>query len=289
MDYFLNIDNTPYYQWQTELLIESFKEKKCSNDLFLALTNSTNTSFLNNNFTKNIFSHNRTYSFDDIGSKKGFPELNKFICLANCITKKLIKQPFFVLEPDVVLHNNIDMLFSKNYCEFIFAIDPFFTLESAEENVGPFWEWFNLEKDNLESNWVPLGECYAFNNIPDGFFYKVIKDAEKMALHQLLNQKNIWSRTVELSLAMNLSNNITNISCRGDYKIVAPVMFSSESYFISYKDGILPSFHKSMFKYNPPNYVSFGDPIKILSENTFSPNAKYISNLAKKSISSRKK
>ena len=287
MDYFVNVENTPYYQWQLELLIESFKKNEIEDKLFIAISTDERVK-INKDFYTNISSHKRIIFVKNVGEEKGFSSLNLPYSLHVAIEKDLISQPFTVIEPDMVLNHEIKME-ATDTADFLFDVDPFFTLENAEKNVGNFCEWFGKDREKIKKDWFPIGICYALNNFPKHFFYKVTKDAEKLALHQLLQGNKIWSNTVKLSLALNLADNLSKINARGTYDLVSQATSPSQFPFISYKQGMLPQFHKSMFSYPPPSYFSFGDPIETLSNIYYTPNIKFVSELASKSLENRKK
>lgn len=288
MDYFLSIENSQYYHWQAELLIESFKANACEDKLFMyVFSNNIPTSY-NKNFFDNITYHKRKEYLSNIGEQKGCVELNKIYSIVNSLATQRINQPFFVLEPDTVLRKEI---FNREedgfYSSFIFYVDPLFTIEEAEKNVGPFCEWLELDRDTFESGWLPIAESYMFNKIPIELFFSMMQDAEKMAVYQILEKGKVWGRTCDLAVAINIIKNISSILCRGDYQLSSPIDSGSDSYFVSYKDGYLPNFHKSMFKYGPPINLSFGDPISCLSELNFSPNSSYVAKIARSSIEKR--
>ena len=45
MNYFVNSENHPYYHWQLELLIESFKYNKCEESLLITVAENDNTKY----------------------------------------------------------------------------------------------------------------------------------------------------------------------------------------------------------------------------------------------------
>ena len=287
MDYLVNIENTPYYQWQIELLIESFNEKNVAGNLCVVLPVLNNNDVINKYFYRNIAKHNRKVQFYNLGEKKGCVLLNKIYALQLALSNNLISQPFALIEADLVLKNHVPLTSNSGFPEFSFSMDPFFTLDLAEESMGPFWSWFGKDRSDIQTKWLSIGECYAFNGFPPYFFYKVVADAEELALRQMLEGKKVWEHTVKIAFILNIIDNFQNIRCQGDYGIVMPLMSSGETSFISYKTGFLPSFHKNMFQYVGNLSVSLGDPIEVLSQIHSSPNAEYVSHIAAQSISKR--
>ena len=59
--------------------------------------------------------------------------------------------------------------------------------------------------------------------------------------------------------------------------------------FIDYEHGVPPDFNKSMFTFPPPKYISFGDPIEVISQCISTPNAHTMAKVAQKILAKRKK
>ena len=290
MDYFLSVPDLPYYHWQLDLLIESFQIKNCEDKLSVCIYNAQESSRVgyNEDFLKNISSHERKVYTSNVGDKRGCCEINKLYNLLNFLNANKIKQPLMVIEPYNVLRKEYDLsIADASIPSFIFSVDPFFTLEEVEKNVGPFYSWFGLEKSIFESSWIPIGDIYIFNKVPTNFFFDTVRIAEKLALHQMLANNSVWKRTSDLAVSINALLNASSILCKGDCNIFSPMNSDFDSSFISYKDGYPPNFHKSMFSFKPPFGLSFGDPIKVLSGINYSPNSSYISNVARRSVARR--
>jgi len=285
MEYLVSAENTPYQQWQLELLIESFKYHNCEKDLLVCLAESDTP--IHSLFWRNIASHERIQAHENIGKVRGYKELNALYDLSWAVQNKWITQPFTYIPTDVVLKNKLNIPLQSEFSEIVFSPSPFFTLESAEEAVGPFWEVTNKKKADYETSWVPLGPIMIFNKIPEELFERAIVLAEKLALNQLLRKQPIWEHTTTLAWAMNLSDFVGQIMLRGDYTLTMTMLDSSNSPFVHYKHGLPPVFNKTMFQYTAPDFVSFGDPFEILAENFSTESAHFISELAKRSLAAR--
>lgn len=280
MEYFVTCENHPYYSWQLELLIESFKNIGCQNDLLISLSH-TDASM---NYGSNLIAHNRINGFENIGVRRGCNQLNKIYNLLWSLQAGHIKQPLVYMQPDMVLRNPVVVEFVNLYPEFLFYPDPFFTFEQAEKEIGPFSKWLNK---NYKLQWIPISDFFIINKIPIELFVFIINRAELLAMHQLMENRPIHKNTVRAAFATSFSEYIENIFCRGDYSLVSQILDGINSPVISYEKGLLPDFHKLMFSYQAPAYISFGDPIKILSELYPTPNALYISKIATKKLQNR--
>ena len=284
MDYLVSVENTPYYHWQLELLIESFKRHSCEDNLLICLAASDASA--NPMFWKNLPEHKRIQGHENIGKIRGFGPLNNLYSIMWANQFDWIKQPFASIPPDVVLYKPLTIYFS-DYPEIIFSPSPFFTVDAAEDAVGPFWELSQKEKAFYEQSWIPMGSITLFNNIPAYIFERTTILAEKLALYQLLDGREIWEHTDKLAWAMNLADFIGQIKFTGDYSLSMTMLNEGDSPFIHYEHGLPPVFNKTMFQYSPPNFVSFGDPYAILAENSPTQSAHFISQLAQTLLDAR--
>jgi hypothetical protein len=69
-----------------------------------------------------------------------------------------------------------------------------------------------------------------------------------------------------------------------DYNLAKSMLEYYETSFIHYEHGMPPVFNKSMFRYDPPDYISFGDPYEAILENPSTPSAYLMSELVKNII-----
>lgn len=282
MEYFVTSEDHPYYSWQLEILIESFKQVGCQDELLIVLSqfNAPPSS------GPNLVLHKRLTGFENIGRRRGFEPLNQIYNLLWCLQAGLIKQPLVYLQPDMVLRSPVTVDFSNQYPEFVFQPDPFFTLEKVEKEIGPVSKWLNKDY-NLQ--WIPVSNFFVVNRIPIEFFELIVKRAELLATRQLMEGKQISKYTMLTAIATTFADHIENIFCRGDYSFVSPILDGTTTPIISYEQGILPEFHKSMFPYSAPAFVSFGNPLEILANLYPTPNAYYVSMLANKICNSSSK
>lgn len=286
MEYFVSTENTAYYHWQMELLIESFKKNNCTENLLVAVAESSEP--LQPHFCRNVYSHKRIYGHQNIGVIRGFKPLNEIYSLLWAQQCSLIKQPFAVMSTDMVLRSQLDIPFANDeYPEIVFAPNPFFTVDFVENNLGPFWEWNYKTREEVDSDWIPFGALTVFNNVPIQVFERVVMLAEICCLKQLIDGKEIWPQTVKLAWALALNDFIGQIRMRGDYTLTDTMLGSSNAALIHYEHGLPPVFNKTQFTYQPPNYVAFGDPFAILSEHAPTPNAHYMSMIAETCLNAR--
>ena len=285
MDYLVSSENTPFFQWQLELLIESFKSNNCEKELLVCLNESNQ--LMHPFYCRNINSHERLINFQNIGKSKGFVGLNHLYNISWAIQNNRIQQPFAFIPTDVVLKNKVNDHFLASYPQIVFTPDPFFTFEIAEKEAGNFWEALDKNKLDYEEKWIPLGPVIFFNNLPIEWFDRSIAIAEKLVLQQILKKQPVWKHTTTLAMIINMIDFIGKISFYGDYELTMNMLQDYNCPFIHYEHGLPPVFNKHMFPFENPHYASLGDPFEILKENAPTRNCHFISELAKISIDKR--
>lgn len=284
MEYFTSIENTPYYQWQIELLIESFKKHNLNDNLLIALAESD--TLIQPFFFNNLFKHKRILGHENIGKKRGFDKLNILYSLMWAVTSKKISQPFAFIKPDILLQNKIEIKFDS-YPQILFSPNSFFSFKESEKQVGEFYLWFDKDKDYYNKNWVPIGNIIIWNQIPEDFFTRLINITEILCVKQIEKNNCIWEKTIELAIVINIADHFGKLSLIGDYSLEDNMLGDGKAKFINYEHGLPPVFNKHMFKYNPPEYSSFGDPFEILSQHSPTPSSYYMSELAKENLKIR--
>jgi hypothetical protein len=210
MEYFVSAENTPYYQWQLELLIESFKQKGLENNLVIGLAHSDQPAQAD--FCRNLYSHKRIFPHENIGKVRGYPRMNGLYSLHWAVLYGIIKQPFVYIEADMVLNKPMNITPKpNNICHLIFCPDPFFTEDFAEENMGNFKHLLNKAKTDYQGRWPQIGSIIYFNNTPPELFSRAIMYAEILAYKQIRKGRQIWSKTDRAAWAINLSDCLGSI------------------------------------------------------------------------------
>lgn len=285
MEYFVSSENTTYYQWQYELMIESFIAQGEANNLIVSVAETDYPGYL---FPVNINNHNNKFLHNNIGHKRGFVKLNQLYSLIHCIQNNKIKNEFTIIEPHVLISQQGFQPFPENqFRACIFAPDATFTFQNAEKMAGDFWEVMPNNKEYYLKNWVPLGGIMCFKEFTFEFFNRVLQVAETLILRQLINKKPIWKDIVKLAWALNLSDVFDQAYIFGTYGLSSTMIDSKITPFIDYDHGMPPVFNKSMYTYPMPKRICFGDPIETISKLIQTPTAHYMSELASNILKKR--
>jgi len=273
MDYFVSLEQTPFSQWQLELLIESFKKHNLQDSLVVSIAKSEGDP-VNPEFIYNTFNHKRIIGHQNVGKSRGFERLNVFYGISWALKEGLLKEPFFVMPLDSVLYSQPTD--HPDYPAISYQIDPFFTPELVVENTGKLFD-----KKDLEENWPSIGDTMFFNKFPEIFFDQVIELTEKLVFRQLKESGKFWNLTDRLALNLKVQEYVGKVPILGAYDYESDMLSNFPKNFIHYDKGFMPIFHKEMFSYTPPDYISLGNPFRVLSENYPSGAFHYMSNLAK--------
>ena len=287
MEYFASTENDPRNNWQVELLIESFKYHNCEKNLLITIAE--NDTFFQPFPYNNIVSHEIFFENQNMGRKQGYEPLNDLYFIVWALENKNLNQPFIHIPIDVVLNDpNYNYNFDSIYPEVIFKPNPFLTVDEIEKNMGPIWNCLANTKEFYQENLVPIGSMMGFNNFPMQFFYSVISLIQILSVDQITNKNEIWEHTDKAAWAIMLADIREQVSLKENYFLTSNMLsFDTNVAFVDYEYGMPPVFHKLMFQYKPPEYISCGNPFQILSENAPTPNALLVSELARKILKSQ--
>lgn len=288
MDYFVSVDRKAFHDWQLELLIESFKSRSVAHKIFVGMNRSSEYRYAH---LENCLKHQNLFLYEDVGEKKGFRSLNEAYQLLWLMNSQKIKSPVCVMKPHMILKRYVENIFNVAEARaFLYSSDPFFTFDYAQENCPGFENVMkNKSKELYQEKWFNLGNCFILNGLPDWFVQKVINVAENLLVHQIMMNRDVWIETVRLSWVITLIEVSKDVEVF-DYKDLTSIMHEgNDTILIDYEHGIPPHFNRSMFTYPPPKYLSFGDPIEILSDLVMTPNAHTMAKVAKNVLQKRKK
>jgi hypothetical protein len=108
MNYFVSINNSLYYHWQIELLIESFKIYDLEKNLYIFLANGQYKDEVPKN-CKNLINHKNVFKHEYFGANT-----NELVALHKCIDEKIIEYPFVFMHPSTILKSPLNK-YNKEY------------------------------------------------------------------------------------------------------------------------------------------------------------------------------
>ena len=233
MDYFVSIENCQFFRWQVELLYESMKSFGLENNLVVGCAN----------FEKKQLNFPRVFYHENYGRKNNYLPFNKTFSLCYALKNNLIKQPFALIDPDMIM------------------MSPLLESENSYVQHWPFLEYENLKKcgynfDIEEKFWKPCGGIYYFNNIDENYLLNVHKILHEMISVFYTNLEGAAKWQIEMvAFAYVLSKCFVEIR----YDLQSSLMENNNCNFIHYCNGYYPYFNKRI--HNELREFSFGNPL----------------------------
>jgi len=243
MKYFVSIENTSYFHWQIELLIESFNRHSLEDDLIIAIANNDNP--VVPQYKKNLLNHKNKFVHENFSPKC----LNKTNSLWMAIKNGLITAPFAVIHPDMVMINPINPIDK----DIVFSPQPE-TESIYKEPLSKYIEEIKkISKIVEEMIWLPVGDVIVFNTIPDYFFerlniniLKLINDFDNPSFKL---EKAAWILTI-LESAIGLFAPPLSLGIRTLEQTL--LHHGIETNFVHYKHGLPPEWSKYQYKFEGP-------------------------------------
>lgn len=269
MQYFVSIENTPYHHWQVELLIESFKMKKMEDQLVIGVARTDDARGI---WSKNITNHKNKFLHENVGRDRNYLPLNKTFSLIIALENGLLKQPFAVIHPDMVLRNPIEIKEDTHNLVFDYSEDESLK-DKIESEILKIKSDIGLPKDSVP--WIPLGDVMVFmRDIPTAFFYRVGVRMEKL-LDEHGPEKWIERAAWILTMYDYLAR-VNGIARKMETSLLHD---TPEVNFVHYKFGMPPVFHKKYFAYDYKGTIfSIGkdDPMDALLEQNPTSNSNHV-------------
>jgi len=256
MDYIVSAEDSPYYHWQLELLIESFKKHGLQDRLLIALAASDLPR--EPDFTRHLNRHPRILYHDNMGRRRGYPYLNKPYAVSTAVSQKKISQPFTVIEPDMVMYWPLEA--EKE--PLAFQVKHFFNLELVEQHVPNIREYIEMGTGQ-QSLWLPIGSVYSFNGVPDDLFGRVISWAEMLAFDHYKAQTDakqpvsFWRYLERAGWVLAFLDYLKYLPYKGSHTYEMSLLDHDAIHnFVHYSSGQPPVFSKSLFRFEPPVYFA---------------------------------
>ena len=262
MNYFVSIENSYQHSWQTELLIQSFKDKGVEDSLFVSVgVDDTNKIY----DCKNLSNHKNKFYFKKTNSNLSF---NKWLSLLEILNKEKIF-PLTILNSHNIFCNDIPL----NDMDMIFSEDALLT----HDLINGYFS--DLLEEEIKKNWIKIGNTMVFNNIPISFFEDIVS-----YIKHFIDKKDFLGMdraAINLSICKNWSifENKKNIEIRSN-SIESNMANNVVKNIINYDHGLPPSFNKIWFSRN--DFAMHPDrPIECLSKIRHTKCSDFIADVAK--------
>jgi hypothetical protein len=269
MKYFVSVENTSYFYWQVELLIESFAMSGVQEELVVAFAE--NDSQKIGGFSTNIVGHPNKFVHPNEGRERGYLPLNRVSAIRYALAYDAIEFPFALIHADMVMRSPLDEP-KGDYPSVV--LNNFEDYPMSEESLVKEEIFGDLERlaEERELSRKDLPAVPFFS--PPIIFSKSFKSISEVFFSRLQNNMlDILDRRgpsfpcEKAAWELTLAESFQHCSISGSF-LSAPLMFDSEnSNFIHYRTGIPPVFHKKFYRYEDGNYFSGQGPYETIMEN----------------------
>jgi hypothetical protein len=239
MQYLVSIENTTYFYWQIELLIESFKMKGLEDKLVIAIAENDSTK--DSQYTKNISKHENQFMHANVGQQSNFLPLNKIFATITALEEGRVQQPFALIHPDMVLFKELEAR-SENIA---FNVDPrtIAVIAKLQPHLNQLAKNNNIE--NIPNN-LFLGGVLQFNDV-DIAFYQRVYNWMRWFAQQQQNQNESWdiAKGAWILSAYEYLGQHTYLGLLLEGQLFHNIECPN---FVHYSDGLMPIFSKNYYK-----------------------------------------
>lgn len=282
MQYFISAENSSYFYWQLELLIESFLMQGMEKNLVIALAE--NDSQKIRGYSSNLVKYGEKFIHPNYGKELGYLPINRLNSIRYALAYKILKFPFVLIHADMILRNPIKIkeedsqfgIIVNNY-EEISESDSESIKKAIKPEIEKIAEERGLDVDlfpQIPSFSAPVVFNESCEYMWDAFFSKLQSNTMNM-----LEKKGKEFPCERAAWEQTLMESFQHCVVKGDF-MSAPLMFGDENMnFIHYKSGIPPVFNKRFFKFE--NGIFFGGqgPYETLLEHNPTVNTNYLQNV----------
>ena len=279
MQYFVSAENSSYFYWQLELLIESFVMQGMDKDLVIGFAQNDEQKI--RGYASNMVKYGTKFMIPNEGRDSGYLPLNRISAIRCGLAKGILKLPFVLIHADMILKKPIDV--SEEEEKFGIIVNNF-DEPAADENsvvkkeLDVFLEKLAEEEDVKSENIrrVPfLSAPVIFNksmeHCSDAFFSKV-----HMYEKSLVSSKGPEFPCERTAWEMAIAETFRHLYVTGKF-MAAPLVFGGEDFnFIHYRSGIPPVFHKKYFRFEGGVYYSSAGPYEVMMDHNTTVNTNYM-------------
>lgn len=279
MQYFVSAENSSYFYWQLELLIESFLMQGMEKDLVIGLAENEDQKI--RGYSSNLVKYGTKFMIPNEGREAGYLPLNRISSVRYALATGALKLPFVMIHSDMVLRNPVSL--SEDDARYGVVVNNFddyprkeneMVAEEVDLLVGRVAE--DRKVDPKDITRIPFFSAPVVFNEPmeyfsDRFFGKV--QAYELGL---LERKGAGFPCERAAFEMTLAESFQHVGIKGMF-MSAPMMYEGEDInFIHYRSGIPPVFHKKYFKYEQGTFYASMGPYETIMEHNPTVNTNYV-------------
>jgi len=210
MKYIVSAENKPYFYWQLELMVESFKRHSQQSNLIIGLADTENPHvFPINMFSVEVMMHR------NLGHELNYLPMNKWLAVWTAMKTGRLQpdEQFVLIDPDMVMVKPIVPI-------------PADLNISAQETFMMTLEHINKNKCHIEHHlrainkldaWKPVGLVYVMQHIPDTFPMRVIEWCHDLIVEQGKAVGTRWWPTEMVATNLTMMEYNCSIEAKKDY------------------------------------------------------------------------
>jgi len=279
MQYFVSAENSSYFYWQLELLIESFLMQGIEKNLVIGLAE--NNSQKIRGFSSNLVKHQNKFVHPNEGGEEGYPPLNRIGSLRYALAYGMLKFPFALIHADMILRSPLELsedddnygIILNNYEETSNE-----ELSQVKEVVDPLVEKI-AEERNVSIDEIPKIPYVSppiifnapFEYISSSFFAKMQANEIK-----LLTDRGPKFPCERAAWEMAMAESFQHFGIRGKFMSASLLHGEENINFIHYKNGIPPVFSKKFYNFSHGTFFSGMGPYETLLEHNPSVNTNFL-------------
>jgi len=240
MQYFASMENTAYFYWQIDLLIESFKTANLDDKLVIGIAqNEISKKPLI--FSKNITNHKQKIIHENIGEQKKYLPINQPLAILLALNNNAIDDSEFALiHPDMILVEPLES-YQENIVFQTGAEDP-----ALYEKILPYLkelaERNEMKVENLPPS-IPIDGTMIFRDVKPSFFERVV--ARMFHLNDV--HKNEEWDIAKAAWIITIYEHLGEYTCRGAALEKSLTTHEVQANLIHYRHGIPPVFNKKFY------------------------------------------
>lgn len=281
MQYFVSAENSSYFYWQLELLIESFLAQGLEKDLVIGLAG--NESQKIRGFSSNLVRYGKKFIHTNEGREQGYLPLNRVVAIRYALATGVLKFPFTLIHADMLLRSPIALGESDN--DFGVILNNYeeageeekLIKEEIEPSLKNLAEERGVKEEDLPV--VPFFSAPVVFNSPFEYISETFFSKVQTHMIDIFSRRGASFPCEQAAWELTLAESFQHCSIKGKF-MAAPLMFEDENInFIHYKNGIPPVFHKKFYKYNEGVYFANQGPYETMLEHNPTVNTNYLHQL----------
>jgi hypothetical protein len=279
MQYFVSAENSSYFYWQLELLIESFLMHGIENSLVIGLAENNDQKV--KDYSSNLVRYGKKFIHSNEGRELDYLPMNRVSALRYALAYDILKPPFVLIHSDMILRNPIILgqddkdygIIVNNY-EDISTAEEKMVKEQIEPNLQKLAEEREVSVDDLPK--LPFVSAPIIFNEPSEYVLNTFFSKLQVNLMQILKSRDKNFPCEQAAWELTLTESFQHCGIKGKFLAASLLHGDDNLNFIHYKNGIPPVFNKKFYQFEQGTFYSSLGPYETLMEHNPTVNTNYL-------------